>query len=62
MARVTVYNFKKFDIVRGEQILSRHKATHDWIVKEGAEAVSGTAEEVDASLLDDNGLYLPARR
>jgi len=58
---VTVYHFVLGDIVQGENVVSRSKATAERIAELKGEKLSDTAEEVDPSELDGNGMYKPNR-
>ncbi len=54
-----VHNFKKWNIAEDEYEVSRFKATAEAVERAGSEIIGGTAETVDASLLDDTGRYRP---
>jgi hypothetical protein len=57
MARVLVYRFKVWDQARGEHVESERLATRDAIESSGtSELIPDGAIEVDASLLDGNGM------
>jgi hypothetical protein len=57
MQPVIVHNFKKYNIVTDGYDYSRYKATAKAIEWFCCEPVKGTAETVDAALLDDLGRY-----
>ena len=58
MQKVTVYYFTAYDI-RSDQILrSQRPATLETIAKCKGEVLKDTAQEVDASSLDDNGFLI----
>lgn len=56
MTTVTVYYFMKYDIVRDEFVKSKRHATLETIKKVGGELIHDTAQEVDATQLDRDGL------
>ncbi len=60
MAKVTVYFFKKHDVVTDESNVSRRRATLETITKWRGEAILDTALEVDETELDFEGFV--ARR
>ena len=55
---VDVYHFTKGDNT-GTNVLSKYKATSKAIADFEAVIVPGTAETIDASLLDGHGRYIP---
>lgn len=55
---VTVFNFRLFGPNEGGGIQPPYKATRDKIVQQLRGVVlEGTAEEVEPSMLDDEGIY-----
>ncbi len=55
---VTVYNFRLLGVARDGPKLSPHKATRRTILHAlKGEVIEGTAEEVDAALVDCEGVY-----
>jgi hypothetical protein len=64
MAKVTVHNFQGRNSDDSDWVTSPRKATVEWLAKNmrgsrGYQIVPGTAEEVDDSKLDIDGLYNP---
>ena len=64
MAKVTVHNFQARNCDDSDWVTSPRKATVEWLAKNmaglrGYQIVPGTAEEVDESKLDRDGLYDP---
>jgi addiction module HigA family antidote len=59
--RITVYNFKVWDQIRGEHVITPMKSPADRIEQIGGEILSETAEDVDPSALDKHGRYNPPR-
>jgi hypothetical protein len=53
-----VHNVKRWDSAKGDFVLLPTKRTSEWAVRVG-EIVDGTAETVDASLVDGQGRYRP---
>ena len=66
MSKVTIYQFKRFDIIRGESLVSRRWGTLEAIKSVRCEPIMSTATEVDASVVatDEPGMtergYMPA--
>ena len=59
MSKVTVYRFKVFSVILGEGKLSPHYATPEAIKAiEGAVQLSESID-IEASMLDGNGMYKP---
>ena len=58
----TVHNFTLWDHLAGKRIMLAYKCTQERIEKLGGEIVPYTAEEVDESDLDDDGIYIPPER
>jgi hypothetical protein len=56
MATRKVYSFRKFDIAKGEHVISKTKATPEFIktIAQG-EIIAGTEMEVDENLLTAEG-------
>ena len=59
MAKITVYRFKKFDIIKGEFITSPSYANLEMIKEFGCVAITDDSIEIDASMMDGNGMYKP---
>ena len=59
MAKVTVYNFKCYDIKTDKMVLSKHMGTREYIksLNHGCVPIEETAKEVDASGVDAAGQY-----
>jgi hypothetical protein len=55
MTTVVVFGYSKFDVISGETVVARRKATREFITAAGAEIIRGTDEGVDSSLIDANG-------
>ena len=55
----TVHNFTLWDLFAGQRIMLAYKCTPERIAELGGEVVPYTAEEVDESDLNDDGVYLP---
>ncbi len=53
----TVYECKRWEISLGQYVT--HKGTAEYAKAIGGEIIPGTAESVDAALLDDQGRYKP---
>jgi hypothetical protein len=62
MQTITVYSFKTFDMLSGREVVAGRKATEEAIRRFEAVRIDGTGEEVDSSLLDAHGRYLPKNR
>lgn len=58
---VIVHGFQRYNTGKGENEVSRYKATPKAIERLKCAIVKGTAETVDASLLDDLGRYKPQK-
>ena len=54
---VRVHHFKHWDIASGMWRIPSFKVSIEWIIMSGGESIAGTAEEVDPSLLDEQGRY-----
>jgi hypothetical protein len=54
---VPIFAYKVWDIKSGSYKPGRYKATEEAIKRFGAVRIDDTAEEVDASLLDEEGRY-----
>ena len=63
MAKVKVYQFKAWDMQRGEWVVARRKSTAARIeLIKRVEIIPGTEEEVDEADLDEEGRYDPDRK
>jgi hypothetical protein len=66
MSKVRVYRFEAYDIEYDEWKRSRRYATEEAIAALGGRLVPDSGAEVDASVLDTNGMtprdYQPTRR
>lgn len=58
MQKVTVYYFTCYDIRSDEILRSKRPATLEAITRCKGEVLKDTAQEVDASSLDDNGFLI----
>ena len=56
MSVATVYRFKVFDVVKGEYVMSRRRATKDAIEKARGVAIDSTEAEIATSLLNSEGM------
>ncbi|WP_068015070.1 hypothetical protein [Rhodoplanes sp. Z2-YC6860] len=56
---ITVYRYKLFDQRDGEWIVQISKGTKGRIEALGGGIIEGTAEQVDESLIDNEGRYIP---
>ena len=54
---VAVYGFKRYDISRDEHSVLPYKGTAEYIRSIRAEIIPGTTEDVDPSLIDEEGRY-----
>ena len=61
MPKVTVYEFKKFDIVEGMEICSGRLCTPEAIKSFDCVLIPDTGKEIDSSLLDGDGCVLKTR-
>ena len=61
MSTVTVFYFKKYDIVKDEMILSKSMTTLRKIAEIHGAPLTETAKEVDISNLDPDGFYREKR-
>ena len=59
MAKVRVYQFKKWDNQRGEYVVLPRKATREHIEDAEGVLVAGTEQEVDEADVDAHGRYNP---
>ncbi len=60
---VAVHQHLVHDALRQEQTIAPHKRTLEGIARvRGGEVIHGTAEDVDAALVDGEGRYIPDRR
>ena len=57
MAKVIVYQFKKYDINSDKEIASKAYATRQAIEQFGGRLIEESAIEIDESMLDGNGKY-----
>jgi hypothetical protein len=55
---VIVHAVKRWDSSKGDLVVLPTKRTAEWASRIG-EIIEGTAESVDASLVDDQGAYRP---
>lgn len=62
MQKITVYYFTKYDINTDQVIRSKRMATLEMIAQFGCVSLKDTAKEIDASKLDDDGLYREERQ
>ena len=53
--KVTIYFFKKFDVVKGKYQNSKRPATLEAIARARGEAIMESAVEIEPSQLDDDG-------
>lgn len=60
MTKVTVYSYLTWDHQRGRSVMPSMKSTAARIALVGGRIVPGSAEEVDASAVDERGCYRPA--
>lgn len=60
MSTVTVYSYRRYDGAKDTNDIRPVKATAAAIEQFGGTMVEGTAETIDASLLDGQGVYRPA--
>jgi hypothetical protein len=56
---VTVYYFRVWSIATGGYVTSARKAIAETIREVKGEVITGTAEEVDETALDDQGFWGP---
>jgi hypothetical protein len=56
---LTVHNFSIWDNLAGRRIRSVYKCSFERIKKIGGEVIPNTAEEVDESHVDKDGVYVP---
>ena len=57
---VTVYRYKILDPVMDDWVVQLSKSPSAHIEKIGGRIIAGTAEEVDAALIDEQGRYVPS--
>jgi hypothetical protein len=57
---VTVHRFRIFDPVMEDWVVQLSKSPLVHIEKIGGRIIAGTAEEVDAALIDEQGRYVPS--
>ena len=57
MPKVTVYRFKVFDIISGESISPPEYATLEAIKEAKGVVIRENSIQVEASMLDGNGMY-----
>ena len=57
MAKVTVHNFVVPDIIEGDYVPAKGKATTEMIASFHGKVVAHTAEVIDESLLNATGRY-----
>ena len=62
IAIVTVHRFKLFDPSTGDWVVQLSKSPENRIVALGGRIVDGTAEQVDPSMIDSDGRYVPNLR
>lgn len=61
MAKITVYRIKKFDIIRGEFTTSPSYANLEMIERFGCVALMYDFIEIEAAMIDGNGMYEPKK-
>lgn len=59
MGKITVYRFKKFDIIKGESLISPSYASLEKIKEFQAVALTEHSIEIEEAMLDWNGMYKP---
>ena len=56
---VTVHRYKLFELASGEWIVQLSKCSEETIKSLGGQTIPGTAEEVEPTVLDPSGRYVP---
>jgi hypothetical protein len=56
---VTVYRFKRYNLVTDRYDVSQYKATAEAVKRFGCEIIERSDEQVERSALDDLGRYKP---
>lgn len=57
--KVTVYHFRVYDPIKDEEFIPPRKSPEHRINRIGAQIIKETAEDVDASALDEQERYDP---